>query len=111
MAGSDNRRTVGGSVEDNEASIDRRTVAIVCPCHCIGVATQTGLFLEQMDFVVRITERPEGAQTRNAAADNGYTFPLHFARVKHREWEKQLQLQLRGWQMTGPAPVRLWLVG
>lgn len=54
------------------------------PGYCVGVTTEPVFLFDQMYLVRCVAKRPECAQTRHTAADNGDAFLLHGEKIKAR---------------------------
>lgn len=63
--------TVRSRVHNDESSIDRRHLAIMRPRLSVGMPAQSLRALKQVDFMLGALQRPRGAETSAAAADDG----------------------------------------
>ena len=70
------RITIGGFVQHDEARVDDSLVFPLLPLNRIRVATQTSLFLIQVDLMVCALEGPKGGDACAAAADYSYFFAI-----------------------------------
>jgi len=92
-------RTVCSGVEDDEARIHRRALAIVCPRHSVCMTTKTFLFLEKVHFMLGIAKCVESAEARYATADDGYALLLHVSGHDQlaRNYGEDTNSQVHGW--------------